>query len=61
MNSLLTSLRTDFTDGINTIGNFVGINNMSLYFLVLFLFFFTIILLVYIKEIFLLIKFTLIY
>jgi len=30
------SLRMDFTDGINTISNSVGINNMSSYLLALF-------------------------
>jgi hypothetical protein len=51
----------DFIEGIKTVGNSVGINNISSYFLVFFILFFTIILSVYIERIFSLIKSIVIY
>jgi len=51
----------DFIEGIKIVGNSVGINNISSYFLVFFILFFTIILSVYIERIFSLIKSIVIY
>jgi hypothetical protein len=60
---LLTRLPMDLTNNIKTVGNSVGINYMSLYFLALFffLFFFIVIPSVYTERIFLSVKFTIIY